>query len=83
MTGQLTITQPGEILAADTHSVLPALIAAAGDRAARRYVEFFAATIRNTHRGDDDVAGGSVTPRAISRGWQHGISFPRMPLDGG
>ena len=26
---------------------------------------------------------GSVTPRAISRGWQHGISFPRMPLDGG
>jgi hypothetical protein len=41
MTGQLTITQPGEILAADTNSVLPALIAAAGDRAARRYVEFF------------------------------------------
>ena len=49
MTGQLTITQPGEILAADIQSVLPALIAAAGDRAARRYVEFFTATIRNTH----------------------------------
>ena len=47
MTGQLTITQPGEILAADTDLVLPALIAVSGDRAANRYVEFFTARIRN------------------------------------
>jgi site-specific recombinase XerD len=49
MTGQLTIIQPGEILAADTELVLPALIAGAGDRAAERYVEFFTAQIRNPH----------------------------------
>ena len=49
MTGQLTITQPGEILAADTHSVLPTLIAAAGDRASRCFLEFFTARIRNPH----------------------------------
>ena len=50
MTGQLTITQPGEILAAaDTELVLPALIAAAGDRASNRFIEFFTAQIRNPH----------------------------------
>jgi site-specific recombinase XerD len=47
MTGQLTITQPAEIT--DTGRILPALIAAAGDRASRRYMEFFTATIRNPH----------------------------------
>jgi hypothetical protein len=31
-----------------THT-LPALIAAAGDRASRRFLEFFAANIRNPH----------------------------------
>jgi hypothetical protein len=49
MTGQLTIIQPGEILVAETDLVLPTLIAAAGDRAAGRYVEFFTAKIRNSH----------------------------------
>ena len=49
MTGELTITQPGEILAADTHSALPAMITASGDRATRRFIEFFTARIRNPH----------------------------------
>src|ERR1700722_14894584 len=32
-----------------TSTVLPALIAVAGDRASRRFLEFFAANIRNPH----------------------------------
>jgi site-specific recombinase XerD len=39
---------PGEVVAvAGADVVLPSIIALAGDRAARRFLEFFAATIRN------------------------------------
>jgi site-specific recombinase XerD len=38
-----------EIIGADYASIVPALIAAAGDRASYRFVEFFAANIRNPH----------------------------------
>jgi site-specific recombinase XerD len=42
--------QPGEIAAvAGADIVLPLIIALAGDRAARRFLEFFAATIRNAN----------------------------------
>src|SRR5580658_6610851 len=46
-----TIVHPGALttpLPADTHLV-PALIAAAGEQAGWRYVEFFTANIRNPH----------------------------------
>src|ERR1700676_3491545 len=50
MTDQLpAIIAPGALVTAtDTH-VVPALIAAAGDAAGWRYVEFFAANIENPH----------------------------------
>ena len=50
MTDQLpAIIPPGALVTAtDTH-IVPALIAAAGDAAGWRYVEFFAANIENPH----------------------------------
>jgi hypothetical protein len=38
-----------KITAHEPDGRLPALIAAAGDRATRRFLEFFAATLRNPH----------------------------------
>jgi site-specific recombinase XerD len=54
MTDQLpTILQPGALIApADTYAdtyIVPALIAALGDQASWRYVEFFTANIHNDH----------------------------------
>jgi hypothetical protein len=50
-THQLTVlepAQPRKSLATGSASILvPRVIAAAGDQAARRFLEFFAATIRN------------------------------------
>src|ERR1700712_2842270 len=47
-TRQLTITRPARaVAAASAAMVVPAIIADAGDQAARRFLEFFAATIRN------------------------------------
>jgi site-specific recombinase XerD len=43
------IIPQGEIVAGDTRFVVPALIAAAGERASLRFLEFFAANIRNPH----------------------------------
>ena len=50
MTEQLpAIIDRTEIIGADHARVVPALIAAAGDRASLRFLEFFAANIRNPH----------------------------------
>jgi hypothetical protein len=50
MTDQLpAIVQPGVLIAPTDTYVVPALIAAAGDAAGWRYVEFFTANIRNPH----------------------------------
>ncbi len=47
-TRQLTVTRPSRaVAAAPAAMVVPAIIADAGDQAARRFLEFFAATIRN------------------------------------
>jgi site-specific recombinase XerD len=44
----LTVTRPAQSVAAvSAHVVVPSIIADAGDQAARRYLEFFGATIRN------------------------------------
>ena len=44
---QLTVSRPSAVAAAAAAGVVPAIIAAAGEHAARRFLEFFAATIRN------------------------------------
>lgn len=50
MSAQLPATiGQGEIIAGDRMHAVPALIAAAGEKAGRRFLEFFAATIRNPH----------------------------------
>src|SRR5690348_14700773 len=50
MTEQLpAIIQPGAVASAADTSLVPALIADAGDAAGWRYVEFFTANIRNPH----------------------------------
>jgi site-specific recombinase XerD len=47
-TTQLTASKPSRAVAAlSAHVVIPAMIADAGEPATRRYLEFFAATIRN------------------------------------
>jgi hypothetical protein len=43
------IIGPAKIIRADHSPVLPALVAAAGERASMRFLEFFAANIRNPH----------------------------------
>jgi site-specific recombinase XerD len=42
-------TSGGVVAVAGVDVVLPSIIALAGDRAARRFLEFFAATIRNAN----------------------------------
>jgi site-specific recombinase XerD len=50
VTDQLPAIIPrSEIISADRARIVPVLIAAAGDHASRRYLEFFAANIRNPH----------------------------------
>jgi hypothetical protein len=49
LTAELTVIPPARTLATASGFVLPAVIADAGDRAAKRFVEFFTATIRNRH----------------------------------
>ena len=50
MTDQLpAIIQPGALIAPTDTYIVPALIAAAGDQAGWRYVEFFTANIHNDH----------------------------------
>jgi methylaspartate ammonia-lyase len=45
---QLTVTSGSKAVgSARSATLVPAIIAAAGDQAARRFLEFFAATIRN------------------------------------
>lgn len=45
---QLTVVKPSRAVAtASARVIIPAMIADAGERATRRYLEFFAATIRN------------------------------------
>jgi len=45
---QLTVTRPARtVAAASAVMVVPAIIADAGEHAARRFLEFFAVTIRN------------------------------------
>jgi site-specific recombinase XerD len=46
--GQLTVIRPARTAAAaSTGMIVPAIVADAGERAARRFLEFFAATLRN------------------------------------
>src|SRR3954453_19639007 len=47
MNGELTIANQGGLSVAAEERVVPALVAVEGERAARRYVEFFTANIRN------------------------------------
>ena len=42
-------TTSGGITGTSFGPILPAIIAQAGDHAARRFIEFFTATIRNAH----------------------------------
>ncbi len=50
MTGKLpAIIDRTAIVADNSTHVVPALIAAAGERASLRFLEFFAANIRNPH----------------------------------
>jgi hypothetical protein len=49
---QLTVSRPARVSAlAPGAVVVPGIIADAGENAARRFLEFFAATIRQDHRG--------------------------------
>jgi hypothetical protein len=45
----LTIIGQTKVIAGDHVYVVPAIVAAAGDRASLRFLEFFAANIRNPH----------------------------------
>lgn len=47
MHSELVKTDQGNIAAANSGPILPAIIAQAGERASRRFIEFFTATIRN------------------------------------
>jgi integrase/recombinase XerD len=47
MQAEIVKTSPGGITSTSSAPILPAIIADAGDRAARRFIEFFTATIRN------------------------------------
>ncbi len=50
MTAQIpATTRPAGNDTGDRAQIVPALIVAAGDRASRRFLEFFAAQIRNPH----------------------------------
>jgi site-specific recombinase XerD len=51
MTARVPIIRDANTLTANPHpsGAVPALVAAAGERAARRFLEFFAARIRNPH----------------------------------
>jgi len=58
---------PRRSAAPASHGVsLPTIIAGAGERAARRLLEFFAATIRNKVGGYSDLAAGGEPPHRPS-----------------
>ena len=65
MTARLPIMRDANTRTISPHpsNVVPALIAAAGGRAARRLMEFFAANIRNPHtrRADAHAVAGFMT----------------------
>ena len=63
---QLVLLQPS--------NPLPALVAAAGERAGIRFLEFFASTIRNPHtrRAYARAVGGSSPGARIGRALDHG-----------
>ena len=59
------LTSRTEVAAAPTAHLVPALIADAGQKAGWRYVEFFAANIRNPHtRGPMPAPANSSSPGA-------------------
>jgi hypothetical protein len=81
MTDQIpAIVQPGALATPTDTYLVPALIAAAGDQAGWRYVEFFTANIHN-----DNTRRGIVTAtksgriRGGRRGWRHEAAT-RSPL---
>ena len=47
MKQEVAISESKALAVATRDGILPRVIAAAGDKAARRFLEFFAATIRN------------------------------------
>ena len=49
MSGSVPALSQGGVLAGIDHLRLPTLVTAAGERAATRFLEFFASTIRNPH----------------------------------
>jgi site-specific recombinase XerD len=70
MSGQLpAIIEPRELTPLPDAHLVPALIAAAGARAARRFLEFFAANIRNPHtrRAYAHAVAGFMTWCAANR----------------
>jgi site-specific recombinase XerD len=60
MNGELTVANPASLPTAVEQRIVPALVAAEGERAAQRYVEFFTANIRNpnTRRAYARAASG-------------------------
>ena len=84
MSDQLpAIVQPGALTTpADTYTMVPALIADAGDAAGWRYVEFFTANIRNPHtRRAYARACGRFFAWCEDRGLEHGCL--RLTPEGG
>lgn len=59
VTAELTVIPPARTLATAGGFVVPLIVADAGDQAAKRFVEFFTATIRNKHtrKADPRAAG--------------------------
>jgi hypothetical protein len=77
---EIVETSVGSISTATGEPVLPAIIAQAGDHAARRFIEFFTATIRNgnTRRANAKAVGDFLA-------WceQHGLTLPDIePVHG-
>ena len=60
MNSELTIANQRNLPVVSLEQIVPALVAAEGDQAARRYVEFFTANIRNpnTRRAYARAASG-------------------------
>jgi hypothetical protein len=62
-------------VSARTAAILPSVIAKAGERAVRRFLEFFAATIRNKNTRIRSKSGTIVNPRFGNCCHQSSVDF--------
>jgi hypothetical protein len=73
MQAEIVKTSPGGITGTSSGPLLPAIIAQAGDHAARRFIEFFTATIRN---GNTRRAYGRAVADFLAWCEGHGLTLP-------